>query len=279
MSLEEKRRLEKSTTSLLQKEREKQRRKAKKRLRRKLTVYTIRFLTVMAAMLLVAFFVLTIKVIRAKRTTDEPVLRIIEEIVTIEKTKKVIDIPKMEVSLLTPNEYSRPQEALEQVDHIFVHYTANPGTTAMQNRSYFENLGITGETSASAHFVIGYEGEIVQCIPTTEIAYAVKENNYNSISIECCYLAEDGSFTQATYDSLIELLAFLVGKFDLTSEDILRHYDSNGKLCPLYYANHENKWKELKRDVERYIEKYGTTEYQPAGEGVRGYIPLDKTSE
>lgn len=277
--MEEKRRLEKSTDSLLQKEREKQRKKARRRFRRKLTVYTIRFLTVMAVMLLVAILVLTIKVIQTKHTTDEPVLQIIEEIVKVEKTKKIVDIPKMEVALLTPNEYSRPQEALEQVDHIFVHYTANPGTTAMQNRSYFENLGITGETSASAHFVIGYEGEIIQCIPTTEIAYAVKENNYNSISIECCYLAEDGSFTQATYDSLIELLAFLVGKFDLTSEEILRHYDSNGKLCPLYYANHENEWKQLKKDVDRYIEKNGTTEYQPAGEGVRGYIPLDKTSE
>lgn len=78
----------------------------------------------------------------------------------------------MEEALLTPNPYSRPQDALT-VTQLYVHYTANPGTSARQNRDYFEGLAQTGLTSASAHFVIGYEGEIVQCIPLNEMAYAV----------------------------------------------------------------------------------------------------------
>ena len=117
------------------------------------------------------------------------------------------DRPVIVEDFLTPNPYSRPGEKLPEVRNIFVHYTANPGTTAEQNRSYFENLGITGETSASAHFVIGFDGTIIQCIPLDEIGYAVKTRNYDSISIECCYQSEDGSFTQATYDSLIKLTA------------------------------------------------------------------------
>ena len=35
------------------------------------------------------------------------------------------------VNLLTPNEYSRPQIPLEKVNGIVVHYVANPCTTAL----------------------------------------------------------------------------------------------------------------------------------------------------
>lgn len=159
--------------------------------------------------------------------------------------------PAWTTDYLTPNEYSRPGDAIGQVTNIFVHYTANPGTSAAQNRSYFEQLKDTGERSASAHFIIGYEGEIVQCIPFEEIAYAVQTRNYDSISIECCYLSEDGAFTEETYESLVELLAYLLATYDLEPEDILRHYDCGGKKCPLYYVEHEDAWEMLKQDVER----------------------------
>lgn len=161
--------------------------------------------------------------------------------------------PAIEEKFLTPNEYSRPGEPLPEVTELFVHYTANAGTSAAQNRSYFENLGITGETSASAHFVIGFDGEIIQCLPLDEIGYAVKEHNYNSISIECCYLQEDGKFEDATYQSLIELLGWLMNEYDLGPSAIKRHYDSSGKLCPKYYVEHEDAWEQLKKDVEAYI--------------------------
>lgn len=157
--------------------------------------------------------------------------------------------PQWEENFLTPNEYSRPGEALEEVKNIFVHYTANPGTSAAQNRSYFEQQKDTHDRSVSAHFIIGYEGEIIQCLPLDEIGYAVQTRNYDSISIECCYLADDGSFTQETYDSLISLLKWLTEAYSLDEEDILRHYDCGGKKCPLYYTEHEDAWERLKRDV------------------------------
>lgn len=171
------------------------------------------------------------------------------EIIRQNKAEK----PEMTEEFLTVNPYSRPGIELPKVKNIFVHYTANQGTTAAQNRSYFENLGITGETSASAHFVIGYEGEIIQCIPLQEIAYAVKGRNYDSVSIECCYLSEDGKFTDATYQSLLKLCAWLMREYKLTPDDLRRHYDEGGKLCPLYYAEHEEAWEQLKQDVEETI--------------------------
>mgnify|MGYP002240965473 CR=1 FL=1 len=95
--------------------------------------------------------------------------------------------PELDVELLTVNPYSRPGTALEKVNGIVIHYTANPGATAIANRNYFENLKDTHTTKASSHFVVGLEGEIVQCIPTAEIAYASNDRNSDTISIECCY--------------------------------------------------------------------------------------------
>lgn len=172
-----------------------------------------------------------------------------KELIRANKAEK----PLMEEAYLTPNPYSRPGIKLEKVNNIFVHYTANKGTSAAQNRSYFENLGITGETSASAHFVIGYEGEIIQCLPLEEIGYAVKQRNYDSISIECCYLSEDGEFTDATYQSLLALCGWLLKEYKLTPSEVLRHYDEGGKKCPLYYVEHEEEWEEFLQALEAYI--------------------------
>jgi len=106
--------------------------------------------------------------------------------------------PKLDVQLLTPNPYSRPQKALEKVNGIVVHYTANPCTSARQNRDYFNGLAETKKTKASSHFVIGLEGEIVQCIPCNEISYASNNRNSDTISIECCIEDETGKFNDST---------------------------------------------------------------------------------
>lgn len=159
--------------------------------------------------------------------------------------------PDWTVDYLTLNPYSRPGEELSEVTNIFVHYTANQGTSAAQNRSYFEQLKDTHENSVSAHFIIGYEGEIIQCIPLNEIAYAVKGRNYDSISIECCYVSQDGSFTEETEESLVALLAYLLRLYGLDEEAVLRHYDCGGKKCPLYYVEHEDAWEDLKEKVEK----------------------------
>ena len=158
--------------------------------------------------------------------------------------------PELDVQLLTVNSYSRPGISLDEVNGIVIHYTANPGTSAQANRDYFEGLKDSQETKASAHFIIGLEGEIIQCIPTAEMAYASNSRNSDTLSIECCYENEDGSFNQETYDSLVELTAWLCAKFDLTSDDVIRHYDITGKLCPVYYVENEDAWEEFLEDVD-----------------------------
>ena len=199
-------------------------------------------------------------VYRSVRTwkQDKAVSTLWQDIMQDDVRGNPIEKPSITISLLEQNRYSRPGTTLKKVKNIFVHYTANPGTSAEQNRSYFANLAETGERSASAHFIIGYDGEIIQCIPLEEEAYAVKGRNDDSVSIECCYLSEDGAFTPSTYNSLIELLSWLCEEYGLSPSDILRHYDEGGKKCPLYYVEHEDEWEQLRGDVAQFMEEAAT---------------------
>lgn len=161
--------------------------------------------------------------------------------------------PYIDVQLLTPNEYSRPQLPLTEVDYIAIHYTANPGASAQANRDYFENLSVTHETKVSSHFVVGLEGEVIQCIPTSEMSYATNSRNVDTISIECCHEDDTGVFEQATYDSVVKLTAWLCARFGLTSEQVIRHYDVTGKECPKYYVDHPDAWEQMKADIKEQI--------------------------
>lgn len=166
-----------------------------------------------------------------------------------EEEDMVIEMPEIDVQLLTVNEYSRSGIATERIQNIVIHYTANPGTTAQQNRDYFENLKDTETTKASSNFIIGIAGEIIQCVPTNEVAYASNDANIYSVSIELCHEDETGEFTEATYNSLLALTAYLCDKFDLESEDVIRHYDVTGKLCPLYYVENEEAYEQYHEDL------------------------------
>ncbi len=147
--------------------------------------------------------------------------------------------------LLTVNDYSRPGTALERVNGVVVHYVGNPGTTAAQNRSYFQNLAQTHETYASSHFIVDTDGTVIQCVPLDEVAYCSNERNADTISIECCHLDESGEFTDAELSSLKKLLTWLIDTYDLEREDILRHYDITGKICPKYYVDNPDAWAAL----------------------------------
>lgn len=158
--------------------------------------------------------------------------------------------PEIDFQMLTVNPNSRPGIALKEVKGIVVHYTANPGSSAQANRNYFEGLKDGGDRKVSSHFVIGIDGEIIQCVPTKEIAYASNKRNSDTISIECCHEDDTGAFTKETYTSLVQLTAWLCKRFSLEGTDVIRHYDVTGKDCPRYYVAHEDEWKEFQKDVE-----------------------------
>uniref|UniRef100_N2ARZ4 N-acetylmuramoyl-L-alanine amidase n=1 Tax=Eubacterium plexicaudatum ASF492 TaxID=1235802 RepID=N2ARZ4_9FIRM len=176
---------------------------------------------------------------------------------TLQEQEGKIPRPELDVELLTVNEYSRPAVALEEVKGVVIHYTANPGTDALANRNYFEGLKDSHVTKASSHFVIGMDGTIVQCIPSTEIAYASNERNKDTLSIECCIEDDTGRFNEATYKAAVHLTAWLVEHFGLETKDVIRHYDVTGKNCPKYFVEFPSAWEQFLADVQEYLKKYG----------------------
>ncbi len=154
--------------------------------------------------------------------------------------------------LLPVNQYSRCGDKLQRVNAVVIHYVGNPNTTARQNRSYFENLATTGDTSASSNLIVGMEGEALLCVPLDEVAYCSNDRNYDTVSIEFCHPDAEGKPNQATYDTLVKLTAWLCGLYGLdTQEGIIRHYDVTGKQCPLYFVQNEGEWTRFKSDVAK----------------------------
>lgn len=167
---------------------------------------------------------------------------------------------KITDALLTPNKYSRPQIPLKSVKKVVLHYVGNPNTSAQANRNYFENLknqipDSTGKYRlnkdgsymmykgervtlnwVSSQYIVGLNGEILRCVPENEVAYCSNQANTYSISIECCHPDASGKFTDATTSSAAELCAYLLKKYGLSVDDLIRHYDVTGKQCPLWFV-------------------------------------------
>jgi len=160
-----------------------------------------------------------------------------------------VEIPAWIDSQIMPESgTSRRAEPLEDINSIVVHYVGNPGTSAQSNRDYYDNPGV----EVNSHFVVGLDGEIIQCIPLYEKSSASNHRNRDTISIEVCHPDETGEFSEVTYDALVKLTAWLCEVCELSERDIIRHYDVTGKLCPLYYVEHEDAWEQFKKDVKEY---------------------------
>ena len=155
------------------------------------------------------------------------------------------------------NPYSRPGEPLEKINGVVIHYVGNPGTTAHANRNYFESLSSGAEdTYASSHFIVGLDGEVIQCVPLTEVAYASNTRNEDTVSIEVCHPDETGQFSPVTYARTVELTAWLCRTFKLNpSQDVIRHYDVTGKICPKYYVDNPEAWDDFRADVALEMER------------------------
>lgn len=151
----------------------------------------------------------------------------------------------VDVQLIPVDGDSRRGTELEEINDIVIHYVGNPGTTALQNRGWYENPAST----VSSHFLVGLDGEVIQCIPLNEKSSATNHRNGDTISIEVCHPDDSGRFNDATYESLVELTAWLVEACGLEADRVIRHYDVTGKECPRYFVRDEDAWSRFKADV------------------------------
>ena len=172
------------------------------------------------------------------------------EIIPREKVFELMAVPIpdwIDQQIIKVDGDSRRGVYLEGVRDIVIHYVGNPGSTAQQNRDYYAN----SSSEVSSHFVIGLNGEIIQCIPLHEKSSASNHRNKDTISIEFCHPDESGKFTDASYQSLVKLTAWLLDVCDLDSNDVIRHYDITGKQCPLYFVTHEDAWEQFKQEIKQ----------------------------
>lgn len=103
---------------------------------------------------------------------DKELDALLEQDVTFEYVEETeteavaVPRPDIDKQLLTVNEYSRPGIKTDGIKYIVVHYLGNPKTTAQQNHDYFESLkNDLDEVYMSANYIVGLDGEIIQCVP------------------------------------------------------------------------------------------------------------------
>jgi N-acetylmuramoyl-L-alanine amidase len=162
------------------------------------------------------------------------------------------------------NPYSRSGKKLTAVKKLVVHYTANPGATAQNHFDYFNKLK---DRFASAHIFIDRR-QALNIIPLTEVAYHAndiqKKNkdgspwrglkellpnaNYLSIGVELC-VEKDGTFHPETIALAVLVFADLCKKFNLTADDIVRHYDITAKNCPAPWVKDGQAFVDFKNKV------------------------------
>lgn len=170
----------------------------------------------------------------------------------VEKAKETQIPDWIDVQLIHKHSTARTGFKLKDIKNVVIHYVGNPATTAQNNRDYFDKW----DTDVSSHFVVGLEGEIIQCVPLYERSAASNDRNKDTISIEICHPDESGKFNDETYDSVIKLTAWLLNEFSLDETDVIRHYDITGKICPKYYVENEDEWLKLKEDVKEKLDEY-----------------------
>ena len=141
---------------------------------------------------------------------------------------------------------ARSGRALEDFNGIVIHYVGNPATSATANRNYFAKVG----TTVVSHFVVGLEGEVIQCLPLWERSVASNNRNSDTISIEVCHPDDSGQFNETTYAAVVRLTAWLCQVGDLSTEQVIRHYDITGKECPRYFVRNEAAWEQFLTDVD-----------------------------
>lgn len=170
----------------------------------------------------------------------------------VEKAKELSVPDYVDVQLIHKHTTARTGIQLTDIKNVVIHYVGNPNTTAQNNRDYFDKW----DTTVSSHFVVGLEGEIIQCVPLYEKSAASNDRNKDTISIEVCHPDESGKYNEQTYESVVKLVSWICNQFSLDESDVIRHYDITGKICPKYYVENEDEWLTLKNDVKEKLEEY-----------------------
>jgi hypothetical protein len=159
--------------------------------------------------------------------------------------------------LLTPYNYTNGD--ISRIKYIVIHYVGALGG-AEANCKYYASQYI----GASAHYFVGFNGEIWQSVEDKNIAWHCGAKTYkhpecrntNSLGIELCVrnkgsqadTSRDWYFEDATVREAKELTKMLMERYGIKEDHIIRHYDVTGKICPNPYVYNHTKhtWQDFK---------------------------------
>lgn len=176
--------------------------------------------------------------------------------------------------LLTPYNFTNGTKG--RIKYIVIHYVGALGG-AEENCKYYASKYL----GASAHYFVGFGGEVWQSVEDENIAWHCGAKSYrhpecrnsNSIGIELCVRnngsqtadSKDWYFEDATVEAAVGLTKQLMQEYGIPAGHVIRHYDVTGKNCPNPYVFNTTKhtWEAFKAAVAG--EAQGGTEAQPAG--------------
>lgn len=143
----------------------------------------------------------------------------------------------------------------EQIKYIVIHDTGNTnnGADAMAHFNYFNS----GNRNSSADYFIDSENILIvndyKKYYTWHCGDGNGKNgitNKNSVGIEMC-VNSDGDYEKA-FKNLISHTAFLAKELNIDPDNILRHFDVSGKICPFSMSGNKwEKWTEFKNEVRK----------------------------
>ncbi len=180
----------------------------------------------------------------------------------------------MLINKLLANEANFSSGRVEKIAYIVVHYTANDGDLAKSNCVYFQTAG----RNASAHYFVD-ETEVWQSVLDKDTAWHCGTSgsykhkycrNSNSLGVEICSEKDTKGeyyFNTETIENAISLVKYLMEKYDISADNVIRHYDVTGKICPAPFVNNTILWANFKNRLEEedYLKversyKYGENE-------------------
>ncbi|MDU5720760.1 MAG: N-acetylmuramoyl-L-alanine amidase [Clostridium perfringens] len=144
--------------------------------------------------------------------------------------------------------YNRSSRS-QAIKYIVIHSTGNVGDTAQNNHDYFAG----GNRGASADFFVD-DNNIIQIIDSDNYyswqvgdgkgAYSI--SNSNSIGIEMCG-TDVGNISDTTIKNTLDLVKYLMERYSIDADHIVRHYDASRKCCPSQFSyNSWARWYDFK---------------------------------
>lgn len=140
------------------------------------------------------------------------------------------------------------------IEYIVIHYTSNKGDTANNNAVYFSRQKLN--PPASAHYFVD-ENEIWQSVHDADIAWHCGAKTYkhkscrnaNSLGIEICMNDKDDNIRLKSIENAIKLTKMLMQKYNISIDNVIRHYDVTGKDCPRPMVENEDLWTSFKQSL------------------------------